>query len=76
MDQMTSQILLLVIGTLLSVLSTVSIVRSGEVRKSIDRLAEKLQEFGTKLTDHMLDVGKNYMTHEQHERHHRSHKEE
>lgn len=71
------QVLLLVVGALLSVLSTAAIIMQSGNKKTLIEMAHDVRDIGTKLAEQALLVARDYMTHDQHERYHaKEHRDE
>lgn len=64
------QVLLLVVGALLTTLSTVAISMQVGSKKTLTEMARDVRDIGEKLADQALLVARDYMTHDQHERYH------
>lgn len=63
------QVLLLIVGTLLTVLSTMAIVMQRTNSRKLEELAVQIAQMSATLNGHMLAVARDYVTHEQLERH-------
>lgn len=70
------QVLLLIVGTLLTVLSTAAIIMQTGNKKTLIEMARDVRDIGTKLADQALLVARDYMTHDQHERYHQKDRHE
>lgn len=64
------QVLLLIVGTLLTVLSTAAVIMQTGGKKMLAELARDVRDISSRLADQALLVARDYMTHDQHERYH------
>lgn len=64
------QLLLLVVGALLSILSTAALIMQSGNRRTLTEMAHDIKEIGLRLEEQRLLVARDYMTHDQHDRYH------
>ena len=69
----TISILMLLLGSLLSALSTAALIIQRGSRKRLDEIAHDVRCMGDKLDTQAVMIARDYMTHDQHERYHGRH---
>lgn len=63
------QLLLLIVGALLTVMTTLAVVMVTRLQRMVDILAGEIRSIRETLSGHMLGVARDYVTHEQLDRH-------
>lgn len=66
----TISILMLVIGALLSALSTAALIFQKGNRARLEEISKSVRDLGTKIDTQAIIMARDYMTHDAHERYH------